>query len=420
MKLRWFVALSSLPLLGVLTAFGVMPQTSLTSVAEKTVVQAVELPHAMTINGNTTTLWHSEQVQRGDTVVEILRRLEVTDAAASAWLRNNTEAESFRRLSVGKTVQAETDVDGNLLSLRYLDNDRKQTVIGKAGENFTVSILPPVLEQRLSMRTGVIDTTLFDATDAAGLPDAAASQLAEIFGAHIDFHRDLQKGDRFAVTYETTYSNGEPVGVGRIQAAEFTNQGRVYRAVYFQTSEARGDYYTPEGKSLQKSFLRSPVEFSRISSGFSNARFHPVLQKWRAHKGVDYAAPIGTKVKVTGDGVVSFVGTQNGYGKVIIVDHPGQYSTVYGHLSRYADNLRKGQRVAQGDVIGYVGMTGWTTGSHLHYEFRINGQQRDPQRVALPDAKPIPASQMAAFQASIRNQLERLGLLSETRLARLD
>jgi murein DD-endopeptidase MepM/ murein hydrolase activator NlpD len=217
-----------------------------------------------------------------------------------------------------------------------------------------------------------------------------------------------------------TYNNGELVGTGRIQAAEFINQGKAYRAVYFQTSANHGDYYTPEGKSTHKSFLRSPMEFSRISSGFTSARFHPVLQSWRAHKGVDFAAPTGTKVKVTGDGTVSFVGWQNGYGNVIMVEHPGRYTTVYGHLSHFTDGLRKGQRVSQGDLIGYVGMTGWATGPHLHYEFRVDGEQLDPTRVTLPDAHPVPATQMAAFKDAIRSQLENLGLLSNTRLAKLD
>jgi murein DD-endopeptidase MepM/ murein hydrolase activator NlpD len=266
----------------------------------------------------------------------------------------------------------------------------------------------------------VIKSTLFDATDEAGLPEATASQLVEIFGGDIDFHRDLRKGDKFSVTYDVTYSNGEPVRNGRIEAAEFVNQGKAYRVVFFQTDSTHGDYYTPDGKSVRKAFLRSPVEFSRISSGFTSARFHPILQKWRAHKGVDYAAPIGTKVKVTADGTVSFVGQQTGYGNVIMVAHQGRYSTVYGHLSRFAQGLHRGQRVGQGEVIGYVGMTGWATGPHLHYEFRIDGQQCDPLRVALPNATPISESQKAAFEEATRSLTDRLGLMSNTSVAQLD
>lgn len=423
LKLRWFVAMSSLPLLGVVTAFGIMPQTEIITAPLKTVVEEISLPQVTPVASTAATFWRNERVQRGDTVAELLRRMNVQDAAASEYLRKNQAAESFRQLVAGKTVQAETGADGGLLALRYLNNSGSQVVIEKSTGSslgFKASVLPPQLEQRLIMRTGVIKTTLFDATDEAGLPDATASQLSEIFGGDIDFHRDLHKGDKFSVTYDVTYSNGEPVRNGRIQAAEFVNQGKAYRVVFFQTDSTHGDYYTPDGKSVRKAFLRSPVEFSRISSGFTSARFHPILQTWRAHKGVDYAAPIGTKVKVTADGTVSLVGQQGGYGNVIMVTHQGRYTTVYGHLSRFASGLRRGQHVGQGDVIGYVGMTGWATGPHLHYEFKIDGEQRDPLRVALPNATPISASQMAAFGEATRRLTDRLGLLRNTSLAKLD
>ncbi|MBI3903805.1 MAG: peptidoglycan DD-metalloendopeptidase family protein [Nitrosomonadales bacterium] len=420
LKLRWFVAMSSLPLLGVITAFGVMPQTEFISAPVKTVTEAISLPQATPVAANSATFWRNERVQRGDTAAELLRRLNVEDVSANNYLRNDRAAESFRQLATGKTVQAETGADGGLLALRYLNNNGDQVIIEKNGGNFKTSTLPPQLEQRLFLRTGEIKTTLFDATDEAGLPEAAASQLAEVFGGDIDFHRDLRKGDKFSVTYEMTYSNGEPVRVGRIQAAEFVNQGKAYRVVFFQSDSNHGDYYTPDGKSVRKTFLRSPMEFSRVTSGFTSARFHPILQKWRAHKGVDYGAPIGTKVKVTGDGTVAFVGKQGGYGNVIMVEHQGRYTTVYGHLSRFAKGLHKGQHVAQGDIIGYVGMTGWATGPHLHYEFKIDGQQRDPLRVALPNALPISAAQRAAFEETTRSLTERLGLLSNVSVAKLD
>ena len=422
LKLRWFVTMSSLPLLGVVTAFGIMPQTQLTTTPQKTVVEEISLPQAAPLASNATAFWRNERVQKGDTVDELLRRLNVEDAQASTYLRNDPAAESLRRLGAGRVVQAETAVDGSLLTLRYLNDSGNQIVIARnqKGDGFRADTLTPQVEQRLFMRTGEIKTTLFEATDEAGLPDAIASQLAEVFGGDVDFHRDLRKGDKFSVVYEVTYSNGEPVRTGRIQAAEFVNQGHAYRAVYFQDDNNHGDYYTPEGKSVRKAFLRSPVEFSRISSGFTSARFHPILQKWRAHKGVDYAAPIGTRGKVTADGGGSFVGQQGGYGNVIMVDHQGRYTTVYGHLSRFAKGLHRGERVGQGEIIGYVGMTGWATGPHLHYEFKIDGQQRDPTRVALPNANPVSSSQMTAFRDSTRGLMDRLGLLSNTGVAQLD
>ena len=419
-KLRMAVALSSLPLLGVVTAFGIMPQTAIMTVAQKTVVEKIALPEVEKASEAAAVFWRNEHVQPGDTVAELLRRMSVDDAAASDYLRNDPAAKSLRELAEGRAVQAETGADGNLLALRYLNNEGNQVAIEKKDGAFTARVLPADLEKRVFMRTGTIKTTLFDATDAAGLPEAAANQLSEIFGGDIDFHRDLRRGDRFSVTYEVTYSNGEPVHAGRILAAEFVNQGRAYRAVYFQTDQNHGDYFTPDGKSVRKTFLRSPVEFTRISSGFSSARFHPILQKWRSHKGVDYAAPIGTKVRSTADGTVDIVGQMGGYGNVIMINHQGRYTTVYGHLSRFAAGLHRGQHVKQGELIGYVGMTGWATGPHLHYEFRIDGVQRDPLRVALPDAAPVPVGEMEAFRDATRSLNVRLGLMRDTRLASVD
>lgn len=420
MKLRWFVTLSTLPLLGVVTAFGIMPQTDAGSREQKTVFEDIALPSSAPAAGNTTTFWRNERIQRGDTVAELLRRLNVEDQAASDYLRKNKDAESLRQLGVGKEVQAETDANGALLALRFLGNDTNQMVIEKSGEDFRARTLPAQTEQRVLIRTGEIKTNLFAATDEVGLPDPAANQLADIFGGDIDFHRDLRKGDKFTVIYEMTYINGEAARTGRIISAEFVNHGHAYRAAYFQTTEYTGDYYSPEGKSMRKAFLRSPIEFSRVSSGFSHSRFHPVLNKWRAHKGVDYAAPIGTKVKVTSDGVVSFVGNQGGYGNVVMVNHQGRYTTVYGHLSRFAGGIRKGQHLGQGQIVGYVGMTGLASGPHLHYEFKQSGIQRDPLKVALPDGKPVSEAQMSTYIEKTGDLFARLDMLRNTRIARLD
>lgn len=419
-KLRWFVTLSTMPLLGVITAFGLVPASDLGLTSGKLSIQEIALPKIAASESSVASFWRNERVQRGDTVAELLRRLNIEDAAAGAWLRSAAEAESFRKLPVGKEVQAETNAAGGLISLRYLGDNGAQIVIDKQGADFNARTLPAQLEKRLFVRTGEIKTSLYAATDAAGLPEAAANQLTEIFSGDVDFHHDLKRGDKFTVMYEMTYSNGALVHAGRIQAAEFVNQGHSYRAVYFQTDAQHGDYFTPEGKSVRKAFLRSPIEFSRVSSGFTTSRFHPVLNEWRSHKGVDFAAPMGTKVKVTSDGVVALVGKQNGYGNVIMVNHQGHLTTVYGHLSRYAKGLRQGQRVAQGDVIGYVGMTGLATGPHLHYEFRIDGQQRDPLRVALPNAQPVGAGDRVAFQALAGSFVARLDQLRNTNLAKLD
>src|SRR5512135_1682228 len=420
MKLRWFVTLSTLPLLGVVTAFGIMPQTDAGARAARTVIEEINLPDASPVAGNATSFWRNERIQRGDTIAELLRRLNVDDQAASDYLRKSASAEGLRRLAVGKEVQAETDANGALLALRYMGNDANQVVIEKSGNSFKTRILPAQVEKRIQIRSGEIKTSLFAATDEVGLPDPAANQLSDIFGGDVDFHRDLRKGDRFTVIYEMTYINGEPARTGRILSAEFINHGHPFRAAYFQTGENTGDYYSPDGKSMRKAFLRSPLEFSRISSGFSKSRFHPVLNKWRSHKGVDYAAPIGTKVKVTSDGVVAFVGRQGGYGNVVMVNHQGHFTTVYGHLSRFASGLRKGQRVTQGQVIAYVGMTGLATGPHLHYEFKVDGVQRDPLKVALPDGKPISAAQKSDFAEATSGLFSQLDMLHNSHIAKLD
>ncbi len=420
MKLRWFITLSTLPLLGVVTAFGIMPQTDAGSRAQKTLIEEVSLPSSTPIASNATSFWRNERIQRGDTIAELLRRLNVDDQAASEYLRKSKAAEGLRQLAIGKEILAETDANGALLALRYLGNNSNQVVIEKSGDSFRTRILSAQTEKRVLVRTGQIKSSLFAATDEAGLPDPAANQLAEIFGGDIDFHRDLRKGDRFTVIYEMNYVNGEPTRTGRIISAEFTNHGQAYRAAYFQTTEYTGDYYSPDGKSMRKAFLRSPIEFSRVSSGFTKSRFHPVLNKWRAHKGVDYAAPIGTKVKVTCDGTVSFVGKQGGYGNVVMVNHQGRYTTVYGHLSRFAGGLHKGQHVGQGQIIGYVGMTGLASGPHLHYEFKLDGIQRDPLKVALPDGKPVSGAQMSAFVDATRELFGQLDMLRNTRVAKLD
>ena len=270
------------------------------------------------------------------------------------------------------------------------------------------------------MKSGVIKSSLFAATDGANVPDSVAIQIAEIFASDIDFHRDLRKEDRFKVVYELRYSNGEPTGAGRVLAVEFINKRKIYQAVYFEANDKERGYYTPDGKNLRRAFLRSPLKFSRISSGFTRSRYHPVLKKWRAHKGVDYAARRGTPVRATANGTVATKTRQRGYGKLIVLKHRGRYSTAYAHLSNFAKGLRKGKRVNQGDIIGYVGSTGLATGPHLHYEFRINGVQRNPLSVVMPAAIPLAAKNVPAFNKNTKPLMTRLNMLRDTNLAFLD
>jgi murein DD-endopeptidase MepM/ murein hydrolase activator NlpD len=336
------------------------------------------------------------------------------------FMRRSKDVKALTQLRPGRTVRAETTPVGELKRLSYLTPTGDLLSIDRGEDGFSAKEGAAELDSQPLMASGEIRSSLFAATDAAGLPDAVAIQIAEIFSSQIDFHRDLRRGDRFAVVYEGLSHNGELVKSGRVLAVEFVNQGKVHRAVWFEAEDGKGNYYTPDGNSMRRAFLRSPLEFSRISSGFTLARFHPILKTWTAHRGIDYAAPTGTRVRTTADGVVSFSGWQGGYGNLVIVDHPGRYQTYYAHLSAFAPGIRKGARISQGDFVGYVGQTGMATGPHLHYEFHINGVQHDPMRVALPEAVPITRQLRPHFEARALPLVHQIELMQNVSLARLD
>lgn len=411
-----------LSLFGMVAAFGTAPSTLELQVPQQTVVE--QLAPAMDVAGNQAGEFFVREslIMRGDTVASLLSRLGVEDDAVFRFLRDEHATQPiFQQLRPGKQVTAYVSDSGELQTLIYPLNsmDRALFVERKNG-HLQASEQNLELETQVQMKSGEIRYSLFGATDAAGLPDSVATQLTDIFGGDIDFHRDLRRGDHFSVVFESLTHFGKPVRTGRILAAEFINQGKSYRAFWFANADGKGGYYTPEGKNIHKAFLRSPLEFSRITSGFTSARFHPILHKWTAHKGIDYGAPIGTHVKSTADGVVDFVGNQNGYGRVVILRHQGRYTTLYGHLSGFAAGLKKGARVAQGDVIGYVGASGWATGPHLHYEFRIDGAYQNPLAIALPGAPPLSANQLVQFQSQVQPQQARLNLIQGSNLALLD
>jgi murein DD-endopeptidase MepM/ murein hydrolase activator NlpD len=416
---RRLIALVVLPFLGVVAAFGIAPGTITEPVSRTQVVEDIALPALAPSVETDAGYWREERIQRGDTLGALLARLGAADPEALQFLRGTRAARGMHQLIPGRTIRARVTADGKLLALRY-QNAGNVLTLERQGDAFVAGENPVVIERRILMKSGEVRSSLFAATDAANLSDAVAIQIADIFSTDIDFHRDLRRGDRFTVAYEVLYDHGEPVRSGRVLAAEFVNQGKTYRAVYFDYAQGQGGYYTPEGKNIRKAFLRSPLEFSRVTSGFTNARFHPILQQWRAHKGIDYAAPTGTRVKATGDGVVEIAGRQGAYGNLVVLRHQSKYTTWYGHLSGFAKGIRKGARVAQGDVIGYVGATGLATGPHLHYEFRINDTHQDPLRVVLPSAPPITAEQKPAFIEATTPLARRLELLRGTNLARLD
>ena len=418
--LRVAVALSAIPLFAVLAAFGIAPDTLTDRVPVARVVQQIDLVVSSLPDTVEQGNWQEDRIQRGDTVAALLDRLGVDDPEALAFLRQSKEARAVTQLRPGKTVRARTGEQGELLALEYQTSAGNLLVIERGPDGFRATEGALESDLRIVQRSSVIRSSLFAATDAPGIPDAVAIQIAEIFASDIDFHRDLRKGDRFSVAYEVFHHKGEPIRTGRVLAAEFANQSRTLEAVWFEHSEGEGSYYRPDGHPLRKAFLRSPLEFTRISSGFTLARYHPILQTWRAHKGIDYAAPTGTRVRATGDGVIEFLGSQGAYGNLVIVSHMKRFHTYYAHLSGFGDGLRKGSQVRQGDTLGFVGQTGLATGPHLHYEFHINGVQHDPLKVALPEAPPITAELRSRFEAASDPYVHQLRLLRTSTVARVD
>jgi murein DD-endopeptidase MepM/ murein hydrolase activator NlpD len=408
-----------LPFVGVVAAFGIAPDTVTEKLTLQSVVEDVSLAATPSGSGSEEAYTREERIRRGDTIASVLARLRVEDQDAIRFMRSSNEARGLRQLVTGRTVRARTTEDGQLIDLRY-SNAGALTVVQSDGNGFRVEEQATPLEKRILMKSAEIRSSLFAATDALDLTDAVAGQIADIFSTDIDFHKDLRRGDRFTIVYEMFFDGGEPVRSGRVLAAEFVNAGHAHQAIWYQHPDGQGAYYTLNGQNMKKAFLRSPLEFSRVTSGFTTARFHPVLNRWRAHTGVDYGAASGTGVKATADGVVEFAGVKGGYGNVVILRHQTKYTTLYGHLSAFGRGIRTGGRVTQGDVIGHVGSTGLATGPHLHYEFRINEVHQDPLTVAMPDAPPITPDRRAAFEATTRPLGLRLGLLRNTNLARLE
>jgi murein DD-endopeptidase MepM/ murein hydrolase activator NlpD len=417
---RLLLALATLPFLGVVAAFGIAPDTATENIPRETVVETLALPEAQATDSGAFDFWREERIGRGDTLAGLLSRMGVDAADSRDFLAAAREAKSLGHLASGRTVLARVTSGGQLMLFRYLASDETLVTVTRAGGVFKAQQQQVALEPRMIMRSGNIQGSLFGATDAADVPDRIASEMAEAFSGDIDFHKDIRRGDHFSVVYEAMYFEGQMIKTGRLLAAEFVNQDKAYRAIYFKDAQGREGYFTPDGQSMKRAFLKSPMPFTRISSGFSNARYHPVLKEWRAHKGIDYAAPTGTAVRAISDSVVSFVGQQGGYGNLVVLNHQGTYSSAYGHLSRFAKGIKRGGRISQGQVIGYVGSTGLATGPHLHYEFRVNGVQKNPLALKLPTSYPLDPRAKNQFVAKSQPLAQRLDLLRSTNLASLN
>lgn len=363
--------------------------------------------------------WQSVTVRSGDSLSRIFERLQLTPQQLHAVVKSEQANELLTVLRPGQKLQFQID-ERRLQAIRYTISPEKSLIVTRKGEEFNSHIIEHPVEIRLTHASGGITSSLYQSGSEAGLSDNIIMELVNVFGWDIDFALDIRQGDHFALLFEEHYLDGEKLRDGKILAAEFTNRGNTYRAVMFTDPEGRSQYYSADGKSMRKAFLRSPVDFRRISSTFQRERYHPVLGKKRPHRGVDYAAATGTPIKAAGDGKVTFRGTKGGYGRTVVLQHGGNITTLYAHMSNFQRGVTNGTRVKQGQIIGYVGSSGLATGPHLHYEFRINGTHRNPLTVELPEAEPIPAQYREEFLQQSAQLLAQLDLLKGVRVAAVE
>jgi murein DD-endopeptidase MepM/ murein hydrolase activator NlpD len=361
--------------------------------------------------------WQVVTVRRNETLGNIFERLGLGQNAVYEAVSVSDKTQELAKIFPGEQI-AFLIVDGKLQGLQFDASEAERVVLSRVAGSLEQHLISRRLETRLRFATAEISSSLFNAGQQAEISDLTVMKLAEAFNYDIDFAGDIQPGDRFAIVFEEIWRDGEKLRDGNILAAMFVNGGKRFEIYRFTDANGRSDFYGADGRSRAKAFIRTPLEFTRISSRFSLGRKHPILGRMRAHRGVDYAAPTGTPIKATGNGTVSFLGWQNGYGNVITLKHGNQYTTVYGHMSRFAKGLKRGSKVDQNQVIGYVGMTGLATGPHLHYEFRVGGQHRDPLSVDLPVADPLGSKQLAQFKLQTAPLIAQLRTLESTLLAK--
>ncbi|MCU7860628.1 MAG: peptidoglycan DD-metalloendopeptidase family protein [Candidatus Thiodiazotropha sp. (ex Lucinoma kastoroae)] len=357
------------------------------------------------------------QIKNGDSLASIFKKYELSANLLHRIVHSSDTAKKLTNIRPGEMLYLNLDEEKNFLGLRLEQSKIHSLEITAVDDDFKAAELQKEVEPRTTHLSGTIANSLYISAKEAGLSERLIMQLADIFGWDIDFALEIRSGDRFTVIFQEDYLDGEKLRDGPILAAEFINQGRTYRALRYTDDSGNSDYFTPKGRSMRKAFLRAPVDFRRISSKFTRERYHPVLGKKRPHRGVDYAAKTGTPIKSAGDGKIIHRGKKGGYGRTVIIQHGQTYTTLYAHLSRYNKKAKRGQKVKQGQVIGYVGKTGLATGPHLHYEFRVNGVHRNPLTVKLPAAEPIAKKYRADFQMKIQPLLSKLELINRTLVA---
>lgn len=362
-------------------------------------------------------LWDSTTVKSGDSLARIAHREGIAAQEIHQLMQSSKEAKALTSIRPGDEIRYRKDDAGQLLALSYDLSETERLLIERDGDNFTANKINRPYEIHQNRASATIENSLYGTAKEAGLSDNTIMELASIFGYDIDFALDIRRGDTFTVIWDELYREGEKIKDGDIIAAEFINNGRTVRALRYTDAKGHTDYYTPDGQSLRKAFIRSPVHFTRISSKFNPNRLHPIHKTKRPHRGVDYAAKTGTPIYAAGDGKVIHRGKKGGYGNCVIIKHGQQYSTLYAHMSRFNSKVRNGSRVKQGQIIGYVGATGWATGPHLHYEFRVNGVHRNPLTVKLPSAQPLAKEYREDFAQVSAPLMAQLDTLSRTQLA---
>jgi murein DD-endopeptidase MepM/ murein hydrolase activator NlpD len=414
-RFHWLFVACMFPILLLIATLSAAPDSEAGYLPIKTTLHNIPLPAIKNLQNQNETFWQTDEVRRNDTLDVIFNRLSIQDNDALKFFTYTPETRELNtQLVPGRGLSTEIDAKGKLLYLEYKLPDDDRLVARLMADGYQINKEKIPFNTHQILKSATIKSSLFGATDAAGIPDSIALKIADIFSSEIDFNQDLRPGDTIHVVYEGLYSHGELMRTGNILAVEIVNRGKTYRAIHFGKTDTKSAYYTPEGNSLHKSFLRSPLEFTRISSSFSRGRFHPVLHRVRAHKGVDFAAPTGTRIKASGDAVVKFKGRRGGYGNAIVLQHRNGIQTLYGHLSSFAKGLRKGQKIQQGDIIGYVGMSGMATGPHLHYEFLLNGIHRDPMTVKLPTGTPLATEYIDEFKANAALHMAKIDMLNRS------
>lgn len=366
--------------------------------------------------------WKTVKIQSGDTLISILQGLSIPAVHLkdlNNFIRTNIACKAVQNIKSGQSIKVLLDQNNNLQTIKLPIAVNKTLLIEQVGpKNYKIHHEEKPIIKKLNFARNKIVGSFYSAAQSAGLNDTLIMEMADIFGWDIDFSLDIRSNDKFRILYEEKFVENEKIGTGHILAAEFVNQGQTYQAVRFTDTQGRVGYYTPEGYSMSKTFLRNPVKFTRISSKFSTGRNHPILHRIRAHKGVDYAAPSGTPVKAAGDGRVIFIGRKGGLGNGIELQHGNKYSTFYGHLSSFAKDIKKDAVVKQGQVIGYVGRTGLATGDHLHYEFKVDGIHRDPLTVQLPKSMPLSNKYRAKFLSYAQQMISLLNENDASRFAK--